>query len=141
MYSQSYRYDNVYKYYDNLEINSCLLAGLGELELIPVWLKTRYPNLILDIIEIDKNKTSENFKVLYEDVFTFTPYLNYDLIIFDIWYVRDQNLLSEIKVLKEKYFPYLNKSGFMSLPMIDMHTIYSYVDLQKERDYIDRRYT
>ena len=138
MYSESYRYDNVYRYYDNLNINSCLLAGLGELELIPKWLKTRYPNLDLDIVEIDESKTSENFKVIYKDIFKFTPNFKYDLIIFDIWYVRELNLLSEIKVLKKKYFPYLNKNGFMSLPMIDMHTVYNYVDLQKERDQLNR---
>lgn len=137
-YSDSYRDDNVFNYYRNLDLYYCLQVGLGELELIPTWLAKNYPNLLMDIVEKDVNKKSKKFEVIYKDIFEFKPITKYNLIIFDIWYARPDNLYQQIEVLKTKFFPYLKKDGLMSFPMIDMHTVYSYVDLQKERDLIVR---
>ena len=139
MYQDSYREDNVYSRYRELKLNTCLLAGLGELELIPKWFKLTLPEVNLEIIEIDKTKTSNlNYKVYYKDVFTFIPQTKYDLIILDIWYAGTPGFRDEIKFLETKYFSYLNKNGYISFPMIDMHTIYSYVELQRRRDLAER---
>lgn len=133
MYQDSYREDNVYSKYRGYDFNSCLLIGLGELELIPKWFYINYPNTHIDILEVDKNKkTSQGFNVIYENAFNYIPIREYDIIIVDIWYAGTPGYREEIEVLKSKYFPYLNEGGFMSFPMIDMHTIYSYVDLQRQ---------
>lgn len=130
MYQNSYREDNVYQKYRNLNFNTCLISGLGELQLIPKWIQKEYPKCKLDILELDYGKKSD-LEVIYEDVFKFIPQIKYDLIIHDIWYAGTPGYREEIEFLKTKYFPYLNENGFMSFPMIDMHTIYSYVELQR----------
>lgn len=135
MYQDSYREDNVYCKYRNLNLNNCLIAGLGELELIPAWISETYPECSVEIVEKDRNKKSNlNYNVIYTDIFTFEPKQKYDLIVIDIWYCGTPGYKDEIEFLKTKYFSYLNIGGFMSFPMIDMHTIYSYVELQKRRD-------
>lgn len=130
MYQESYREDNVYYKYRGLKLNTCLIAGLGELELIPKWIKKQYPECKLHILEVDQKKKSE-LEVIYEDVFNFEPKIKYDLIIIDIWYGGTPGYREQIEFLKTKYFSYLNKDGFLSFPMIDMHTTYSYVELQR----------
>lgn len=139
MYQNSYREDNVFSRYRDLNIESCLIAGLGELELIPKWFNTTYPNCILDIVEVDRSKKSTlDVNVFYENIFNYVPQIKYDLIIMDIWYAGTPGYREEIEFLKTKYFSYLNKGGFMSFPMIDMHTIYSYVELQRRIDWLNR---
>lgn len=135
MYQDSYREDNVFSKYRGLEIDTCLLAGLGELELIPKWFNINYPNCKIDVVEKDTSrKSSLNNNVIYADIFTFVPEQKYSLIILDIWYAGTLNYRKEIEVLKLKYFHYLNKNGMMSFPMIDMHTVFSYVELQRSRN-------
>lgn len=139
MYQDSYREDNVFLKYRKLELSSCLIAGLGELELIPKWIKQEYPNCILDIVEVDRNKKSVlDVNIIYESIFHYKPQRKYDVIIMDIWYAGTPGYREEIEFLKTKYFSYLNEGGFMSFPMIDMHTIYSYVELQRRRDLAER---
>lgn len=139
MYQDSYREDNVYGKYRGLELNSCLIAGLGELELIPGWINKTYPECYIDIIEKDENKKSNLYNnVIYTDIFTFQPKQKYDLIIMDIWYCGTPGYRDEIEFLKTKYFSYLKEGGIMSFPMIDMHTIFSYVELQRKRDLAER---
>ena len=133
MYQDSYREDNVYGKYRGLNLNSCLIAGLGELELIPAWINKTYPKCKVDIIEKDENKKSNlSNNVIYTDIFSFEPKQKYDLIVMDIWYAGTPGYRNEIEVLKSKYYHYLCEGGIMSFPMIDMHTIYSYVDLQRQ---------
>jgi hypothetical protein len=133
MYQDSYREDNVYSKYRGLNLNNCLIAGLGELELIPAWLKATYPNCRIDVIEIDETKKSNlDINVIYTSIFTFDTQQKYDLIIMDIWYAGTPGYRNEIEVLKSKYYHYLCEGGIMSFPMIDMHTIYSYVELQRK---------
>lgn len=129
MYQDSYREDNVFCKYRNLNIQTCLQIGLGELKLIPIWLIENYPNLDLDILEIDEQKRDKNFNIIYADAYEFQPTKKYDLIIIDIWYAGGSKLRQQIEFLKNKYKPYLNVNGLMSFPMIDMHKIYSYVEL------------
>ena len=140
MYQDSYREDNVYSKYRNLDFTTCLIAGLGELELIPKWFREEYPDTILDIVEIDRQKkTSLSLvKVVYESIFDYVPEYKYDIIVMDIWYAGTPGYREEIEFLKTKYFSYLNEGGIMSFPMIDMHTIYSYVELQRRIDWLNR---
>ena len=139
MYQDSYREDNVYSKYRGLNLSNCLIAGLGELELIPAWINKTYPECSVDIIEKDESKKSSlSNNVIYTDIFTFEPKQKYDLIVMDIWYAGTPGYRTEIEVLKSKYFYYLNKQGIMSFPMIDMHTIYSYVELQRRINWLNR---
>lgn len=133
MYQDSYREDNVYSKYRNLNLNNCLIAGLGELELIPAWISETYPECSVDIVEKDRDKKSNlNCNLIYADIFTFKPKEKYDLIVMDIWYYGTPSYRKEIEFLKTKYFSYLNIGGLISFPMVDMHTIYSYVELQRK---------
>lgn len=138
MYQNSYREDNVYWKYRNLNLSTCLLAGLGELELIPKWIKEEYPECNLEVVENDrKKKTKLDIPVIYESIFDYVPKHTYDLIIMDIWYCGTPGYREEIEFLKTKYSSYLNENGLMSFPMIDMHTIYSYVELQRTANRIN----
>ena len=133
MYQDSYREDNVYSKYRGLDLKCCLIAGLGELELIPAWIKTTYPSCMIDVVEVDETKKSNlDINVIYTSIFTFEPQHRYDLIVLDIWYAGTPGYRNEIEVLKSKYYHYLSEGGIMSFPMIDMHTIYSYVELQRK---------
>lgn len=133
MYQDSYREDNVYSKYRGLNLRSCLIGGLGELELIPGWIRNNYSECSIDVIEIDTSKKSNlDINVIYADIFTFETQNKYDIIILDIWYAGTPGYRKEIEVLKSKYYHYLKEDGIMSFPMIDMHTTYSYVELQKQ---------
>ena len=133
MYQDSYREDNVYKKYRGLNIDNCLVAGLGELELIPKWIKKEYPECKVTVVEVDRKKTTTlDYEIIYESIFDFIPQIKYDIIILDIWYAGTPGYRKEIEVLKSKYYHYLKEDGIMSFPMIDMHTTYSYVELQKQ---------
>lgn len=139
MYQDSYREDNVYHIYNKLYPENCLLAGLGELELISKWFKGNRPTCELEVVEIDtRKKTSLTYPVHYGDIFKFTPTVKYNLIILDIWYDYTENYKKEIEFLKTKYFYYLKEGGHISLPMIDMHTVYSYVELQRRNNWLKR---
>ena len=107
--------------------------------MIPPWKNKTYPECSVDIIEKDESKKSSlSNNVIYTDIFTFEPKQKYDLIVMDIWYTGTPGYRTEIEVLKSKYFYYLNKQGIMSFPMIDMHTIYSYVELQRRINWLNR---
>ena len=139
MYQDSYREDNVYSVYRKYNFGTCLILGLGELELIPKWIKENYPKCLVEVVEIDKNKKSNlSYTVHYQDAFSFTPVKTYDLIIVDIWYAGSPGYRREIEVLKIKYYSYLNEGGIMSFPMVDMHTIYTYVELQRRVNWLSR---
>jgi len=56
--------------------------------------------------------------IINDNIFTYTPNKNYDVILLDIWMCDcDENLTSDVSTLVTKYLPYLNSGGFIFIPI------------------------
>lgn len=103
------------------EFNSILIGGLG-LGLIP-FVTQDFCQIVdiiennVNIIEINKelNVLNPNVNIIQDDIFTFQPTKNYDIIVMDIWY----NPISEdiVNSLNQVYLPWLNDNGFLYYPI------------------------
>jgi len=112
-------YDEVF----DRELNSVLVAGLG-LGVIPYILKDECQ--IVDVIEKENSliTTIESYNYLsgvtlvYDNIFSYEPNKNYDLILLDIWSnTTGQTFQSEIISLVSKYSPFLNQKGVIYIPI------------------------
>ena len=83
--------------------STALVVGLG-LGVIPQWLANE-KDAIVDVVEQDRelinvingyNHLSENISIIHSDIFEFTQEKEYDLIVFDIWFDKD-NITQEIQ--------------------------------------------
>jgi hypothetical protein len=112
-------YDDVFFYYnegfyaesrysfmvDDLtsDYSSALVVGLG-LGVIPQWLANE-KGAIVDVVDQDielinlinsYNYLSDNISIIHSDIFQYTQQKEYDLIVFDIWFDRD-NITQEVQ--------------------------------------------
>jgi hypothetical protein len=117
---------------------SALIGGLG-LSLHATLLNGCPTINTIDIVEIDEDIIKLNKSIIYEmndecginghvrkengdsimnvikgDVFEYQPTRKYDLIWLDIWLKISSDNLEEMKKLKDKYKPFLNKGGYIA---------------------------
>lgn len=107
----------------NKEFSSILIAGLG-IGILPHVIKNNSSCSIIDVVEINQeiiNLVSsighlEGVNIINDNIFTYIPNINYDIILLNIWNCQCDYLESEIPTLVSKYKPYLNPSGFVYAP-------------------------
>jgi len=107
------------------EYKTALVFGLG-LGVIPQWLANE-KGAVVDVIEKDNELVqvvkildylSDNVNISVGDAFNYTQDKEYDLIVFDIWFDRD-NVTEEIQIeLNKKY-----KAKQIYYPLIDRQYI------------------
>jgi len=105
------------------EYNSALVVGLG-LGIIPQWLANE-KGAVVDVIEKDNELVevvtildylSESINLKVDDVFNHEQSKEYDLIVFDIWFDKEE-VTEEVQLKLNKkykanqiYYPLINKS-------------------------------
>jgi hypothetical protein len=107
----------------NKEFSSILIAGLG-IGILPYIIKNNSSCSVIDVVEINQEIIDlvspighlEGVNIINDDIFTYTPNINYDIILLNIWTCQCDYLESEIPTLVSKYKPYLNPSGFIYAP-------------------------
>lgn len=100
--------------------STALVVGLG-LGVIPQWLANE-KGAIVDVVDQDRelinvinsyDYLSENISIIHSDIFEYTQEKEYDLIVFDIWFDKDnitqeiQNTLNDRFTAKQICYPLL----------------------------------
>ena len=107
--------------------SNILVIGL-ELGCIPHWLSTVCPLSNVDVVESNKElitavKSMEylpkKIEIIHDDIFSHTPTIKYDAIITDMWWEIDNDVISDIQILREHYNPYLKSNGKFHTPFIE----------------------
>tara|TARA_B110000977_G_C10763700_1_gene371763 strand:+ start:34 stop:552 length:519 start_codon:yes stop_codon:yes gene_type:complete len=73
----------------------------------------------LDITNWTNNSGHLNslVNIIETDATTYRPTQNYDLIIMDLWFPREDRIKSEVPDMKARYTPYLNSGGTLYIPI------------------------
>lgn len=103
------------------KFDSILIGGLG-LGLIPF--VTQDFCEVIDVVENDINIIRINqelnaldtkVNIIQEDIFSFQPTKNYDVIVMDIWYSPiSEDIVNSLNLI---YLPFLNEGGFLYYPI------------------------
>jgi hypothetical protein len=100
---------------------SILISGLG-LGIIPFLCQNTTD--IVDVVEVEKEvidivkqigHLDSNVRIYHQNIWDFIPEMKYDIILFDHWmsYATEDEMSS----LKEKFNPYLNPNGIITIPI------------------------
>jgi hypothetical protein len=109
--------------------DSILISGLG-LGVIPY--VCQGTTSIIDIIEIDEEIINfikpighihPSTNIIHGDIYNFTPQRKYDVILFNHWLVYAAE--DEIKILTQKFQPYLNDNGLFYSPIKEQFKNYN----------------
>ena len=108
--------------------DSVLIAGLG-LGVMPYYIQENKECSIIDVVEINEDvieavnqlgHLSSSVNLIEDDILTYIPTRNYDLIILDIWwdgiYCQDDRD-AQSPLMVTKYLEYLNEGGKVSTPI------------------------
>lgn len=104
----------------DVEFDSILVGGLG-LGVMPYvsqdFAQVDVVEINQDIIDLAKQlgHLNENVNIIHDDILTFSIEKTYDIIVLDIWYDALTEELSN--QLIEKYLPFINKGGFLYIPI------------------------
>ena len=109
----------------DLNPSSVLIGGLG-LGTMALWLLENKNITTMDIVESNEQlvtwtNTSGHLNplcnVIEADALLYTPTQNYDLIIMDLWFPREDRTPTEMPIIKDRYIPYLNEGGCLYIPL------------------------
>lgn len=108
--------------------DSILIAGLG-LGVMPYYIQENKECSVIDVVEINEDviaavnqlgHLSSSVNLIEDNILTYTPTRNYDLIVLDIWwdgiYCRDDRD-AQSPLMVTKYLEFLNEGGTVSLPI------------------------
>lgn len=118
-----------YSYYMvSSSFDSILIAGLG-IGAMPYWVNANTTCSIIDVVEFNEDVISacndighldSSINVIQDDILTYIPSRNYDLIVLDTWWdgVPCQDEIdTEKPQLITKYQEYLNEDGALFIPI------------------------
>ena len=108
--------------------DSILIAGLG-LGVMPYYIQENKECSVIDVIEINEDVIAavnqlghldSSVNLIEDDIFTYIPTRNYDLIVLDIWwdgvYCQDDRD-TQSPLMVTKYLEFLNIGGELNTPI------------------------
>lgn len=108
-----------------LNFDSVLFVGLG-LGVFPYL--SQDDTSIVDVIEINPNIISmcnnighlkPNVNIINADIFAYNTNKKYDLIVFDIWYEKNDEFMQQYAALSELFADNLNINGEIHFPLLN----------------------
>lgn len=109
----------------NLNAENVLIGGLG-MGTIAEWLIRNKNVSNIDVLESNLELTSwynssghlnPLVNIIETDALSYTPTKNYNLIIMDLWFPREDRIATEVISVKSRYTSYLNSGGKLYIPI------------------------
>lgn len=109
----------------NTEPDSVLVCGLG-LATIPMWLLDSKSPTQIDVVESNfhlinwtnsSGHLNPTINLINGNALYYDCVQNYDLIVVDIWFPREDNERTEVTRAKQNFIPHLNDGGMLYIPI------------------------
>lgn len=111
----------------SLTYNSVLIGGLG-MGVIPEWIAQNTSCSVIDVVDNNSEITywvsssghlDDSINIIDGDVYTYTPSRTYDLILIDIWFGGESDIIDNTyTTLETRYSGSINSGGHFYLPFL-----------------------